>query len=237
MNIKLRNFVIDVMATVNILCVTFGCKRAKAPDYHVFDDAAYRVNVFTSRLEGEIVQHFGKPDREVLGSLLSGLSAEARMPLGLAKLPEDTMIKEWWYFRNDAFGVVWMSRNDKDEWVSVADFSQGPGLDYFLWLREEPEGLSYYEHQHTGWTDEDVVAKFGKPHQDFSNYNRVGLWHVKQAALTKGRDYMKIENPEMKEYYYNRTNEHVQSVFWFVKDSNSVWKVVYDMTLRDGIIL
>lgn len=237
MNIELRNSVIDAMAAVIILCVTFGCGRAKVSDYQAFDGAAYRVNVFALRLEGEIVQRFGKPDREVFGSPRNGLSVKARMPLTFAKLPEDTEIKEWWYFRHDAFCVVWMSRNDNGEWVSVADFSQGPGLDYFLWLREKPEGPSYYECRYIGWTDDAVVAKFGKPHQDFSNYNRVGLWHVKQAALTKGRDYMKIENPEMKEYYYNRTNEHVQSVFWFVKDSNSVWKVVYDMTLRDGIIL
>lgn len=232
-----ENIVVAAIATEIILCVTLGCAYSKVSDYHAFDAAAYRVNVFTSRLESEVVQHFGRPDREMLGSPRSGLSAEARMPLGLAKLPEDAMIKEWWYFRHDAFGVVWMSRNDKGEWVSVADFSQGPGLDYFLWLREEPEGLSYYEYQYTGWTDEAIVAKFGKPHQDFANYNRVGLWHVKQTALTKGRNYMKNENPGMKEYYYNRTNELVQSVFWFVKDSNSVWKVVYDITLRDGIIL
>lgn len=232
-----RNSVIYAMAAVIILCVTFGCGRAKEPDHHAFDDAAYRVNEFTSRFEGEITQHFGNPDREVLGSLRNGLSVEARMPLALAKLQEDTLIKEWWYFRHDAFCVIWLSRNDKGEWVSVADFAQGPGLDYFLWLREAPEGPAYHDRQYLGWTEEAVVEKFGHPQRRGAKYNESGLFHVSLDLEKNAQEATKRTNPETKEYYYNRTNENVQTIFQFAKDPEKGWVVIYDFTLNNDWIL
>ncbi|MBR3923217.1 MAG: hypothetical protein IKJ45_08885 [Kiritimatiellae bacterium] len=228
-----------IAAVVGILAV-LGCGRVAVRDTAAYADGEYLCDVLVPHRESEIVQRFGEPDGVFLGTSRNGLCDMT--PSSVRDLPENVQIKECWFCRRRAYCVAWMRKDSTGEWVCIADRCRGPRCRDFVWRYddeddEEPERPSSYDRQYLGWTEEAVIEKFGHPQRRGAKYRESGLDHVSWSLEKNAQEATKRTNPETKEYYYNRTNENVQTIFQFAKDPEKGWVVIYDYTLDDDWIL
>ena len=94
---------------------------------------------------------------------------------------------------------------------------------------------SVKESLYLGMTEEEMVAKFGSPHEPDDKYNEVGIyWHIwPEVERLLGAEPSNAPDTTVRELYWNCKTNVV--VVWLVT-SNGVWRVAKDITVEDGVV-